>query len=162
MQNAISEYLVTLIKGLKDAEDHALFGMVVDYEPKELKFESYPYGYLVPQDQPADYATTSQNDRREGFSLYICIPLEDEGLPRDEAFDNMRTLTDAVRNAVDETEDLGGLVADSGKSKVFGVVPVTSGWTIVETSTGETLVSRLDIIAKYTYNFRQWYYKEEA
>lgn len=154
MQNAISDYLVNLITELKDAQDHPYFGVVVDYEPKEMKFDSYPYGYLVPQEQPGDYATTSQNDRREGFSLFVCIPLEDQGLPRDQAFTNMRTLTDAVRNAVDQTEDLGGLSADSGKSKVMSVLPVSSGWTIVETSTGETLVSRLDIIAKYTYNFR--------
>lgn len=154
MQNAISDYLKTLITELKDGDDNAYFGQVVDYEPSEMKFESYPYGYLVPQEQPGEYATTAQNDRREGFSFFICIPLEDQGLPRDEAFTNMRTLTDAVRNAIDETEDLGGLSADSGKSKVFGVVPVTSGWTIVETTSGETLVSRLDIIVKYTYNFR--------
>jgi hypothetical protein len=154
MQNAISSYLKTLITNLKDANEHPYFGVVVDYEPKEMKFDKTPYGYLVPQEQPAEYATTNQNDRREGFSLFICIPLEDQGLPRDQAFNNMRTLTDAVRNAVDQTEDLGGLSADAGKSKVMGVVPVTSGWTIVETSTGETLVSRLDIIAKYTYNFR--------
>lgn len=154
MQNAISQYLTELITNLQDDAEHPYFGAVVDYEPKEMKFESFPYGYIVPQEQPAEYATTSQNDRREGFSLFICIPLEDEGLPRNEAFTNMRTLTDAVRNAIDQTEDLGGLTADGGKSKVFGVVPVTSGWTIVETATGETLVSRLDIIAKYTYNFR--------
>lgn len=154
MQNAISNYLTTLIKELKDGSNNAYFGEVVDYEPKEMKFDKTPYGYLVPQEQPAEYATTNQNDRREGFSLFICIPLEDQGQDRETAFDNMRTLTDAVRNAVDETEDLGGLTADSGKSKVFGVVPVTSGWTIVETTAGETLVSRLDIIAKYTYNFR--------
>lgn len=154
MQNAISDYLVTLITAIKDSGNNPMFGEVVDYEPKEMKFDKTPYGYLVPQEQPSDYATTSQNDRREGFSLFICIPLEDQGQDRQTAFNNMRTLTDAVRNAVDETEDLGGLSADGGKSKVMGVVPVTSGWTIVETSTGETLVSRLDIIAKYTYNFR--------
>ena len=154
MQNAISEYLVTLIQGLKDSNDKSLFGEVVDYEPAEMKFESYPYGYLVPKEQPGDYATTAQNDRREGFTLYICIPLEDVGLPRNQAFQNMRTLTDAVRNAVDETEDLGGLTADSNKSRVMSVLPVSSGWTIVESGNGETLLSALDIIVKYTYNFR--------
>lgn len=154
MQNAISNYLKNLFTAMTDGDENPYFGMVVEHEPKDDKFEATPYGYVVPQEQPGEYATTNQNDRREGFSLFICIPLEDENQDRETAFSNMRTLTDACRNAVDETEDLGGLSADNGKSKVFGVVPVTSGWTIVESGAGETLVTRLDIIVKYTYNFR--------
>lgn len=162
MQNEISDYLVNLLENLEDDDGHPALGQVVDYEPAQLKFEASPYAFVTPSRQPGEYDTTSANNRREGFSIYIGIPLEaeeseDETDPnqgRQELFSNMRTLTDLVRNAIDKTEDLNGLTGDAGRSTVYSVVPATSGWSLPQTDAGVTLLSEIEIIVKYSYEFR--------
>jgi hypothetical protein len=152
MQQQISDYLVALIRGLKDDDDNPLFGQVEDHMPKSLVFDKIPYAYLVPEDQPAEFATNKQNDRHEGFKLQICLPLETKSLSRSEAFRKARVLCDAVRDAVDATYDLDGLTSPDHKNTVMDVKPVSSGWGYGESNMGEAIIQQLTINVRYTHN----------
>ncbi len=153
MQDLISKTLVQIISDLRTTGDEKYFHAVLDYLPRGDQ-DGYPVVYLLPEQQPADYDTTAENKRREGFTAHILIPLEDSDVARRKVFNDMRTLSDVIRNAIDQTEDLNGLVTEDQKSRVMSVEPVSGGWEIVEIGTGEFVLQKLDIIVKYTYNFR--------
>lgn len=169
MQQEISDTLVDLITGLVDGDDNPYFGQVVDYEPGADKFDATPFGVLLPRDQPGEYSTTAQNDRHEEFNFYICQPLETYGITfnsegeeiaddatgsRQQLWKDQRILGDAVRNAIDATQDLDGLIGDGGKSRVMAVKPTSAGWQMADTGNGETLITEIKIDVRYSYDFR--------
>ncbi len=153
MMQAISDYLVELLEGLIDENADPILGAIIDYAPGAEAFDATPIAIVLPREQPGEYATTAQNDRMEGFEIFVAIPLE-EGISRKKLFRNMRTISDAIRNAIDDTQDFGGLSSDDGKSRVYGVKPASAGWEFGDIGNGEALICQIDLTVKYTYDFR--------
>jgi hypothetical protein len=160
MQQQLSTALIELIKSIKDEENNDLFAQIVDYMPSDDElFEGTPYGFLVPEQTPADYGTNAQNDRREGFEFHVCIPLESgkdrtDINPRAKVFDDMRKINGYVKNAIDTDETIDGLYSPDMKSHVMEITPVSSGWYFARTGMGETLIATINIIVRYTFNIR--------
>lgn len=166
MQDAISSKLVQVITDIKDANDEAVFAGVYDYDQGDGKYSSWPVAMVLPDDQPAEYATNTDNHRREGFNVFMLLPLGDEGESRAEVYSNMRKLSDYVRNAVDATIDLDGLRAnyvnpanhkqplpqDEGGvplDRVLGVEPASAGWSTVDTPAGIAVMQTVNIVVRY-------------
>lgn len=165
MQDAISTKLVQIVTAIKDPSDNTpAFGQVYDYDPGIDKYDSWPAALILPSDQPGDYSTNKENDRNEGFMVYIMLPIgepdsnqpdpDDEVYSRQERYQTMRMLSDWVRNAIDETQDLDGLRANGGADRVMGVEPASAGWDIVETNAGNTIMVRINVNVRYTHNYR--------
>ena len=136
MQDAISAKLVAIISGIKDSGNNTVFADVVDYDRGDGKYDNWPVAMILPDQQPGDYGDSKDNDRREGFIVYIMLPLEDEGVTRQVSYQNMRKLSDYVRNAIDHTQDLDGLRANNNTDRVMGVVPASAGWDIIDVGRG--------------------------
>lgn len=165
MQDAISSKLVEIISAIQ-YDGGAAFAGVYDYDRGDGKYEETPVAMVLPDDQPADYATTTDNHRREGFNVFIILPLGDVGENRAEVYSNMRKLSDLVRNAVDATIDLDGLRAnfvdpnnhaqplsqDEGGApldRVLGVEPASAGWSTVDTPSGLAVMQTVNIVVRY-------------
>lgn len=151
MQEAISNKLVALFTAARDGDDNPIFGSVIDYDNGEAKFDTWPVCMVLPSDQPADVSTNKENERREGFTAYLMIPIGNTVEERQASYAQMRTTSDQVRNIVDATIDLDGLRANGGLDRVMGVVPASAGWDIIDSSAGATLLVKVEIVARYSH-----------
>lgn len=165
MQDAISSKLVEVISNIQ-YEGSAAFAGVYDYDRGDGKYDEWPVAMVLPDDQPADYATTTDNHRREGFNIFVMLPLGDVGEDRQAVYKNMRQISDLVRNAIDATIDLDGLRAsyvdpnnhavpmakdDGGVplDKVVSVEPASAGWATVDTPAGVAVMQTINIVVRY-------------
>lgn len=165
MQDAASAKLVEIISGIQYEGSNAFAG-VYDYDRGDGKYDAWPVAMVLPDDQPADYATTTDNHRREGFNVFVMLPLGDVGENRQEVYSNMRKISDLVRNAIDATIDLDGLratyvnpsnhaeplpQADGGVplDRVLGVEPASAGWATVDTPAGSAVMQTINIVVRY-------------
>lgn len=153
MQDAISAKLVQIISDIKDANDDTVFADVVDYDRGDGKYDQWPVAMVLPDQQPGDYGDSVDNDRREGFFVYIMLPLEDAGVARAASYQNMRNLSDYVRNAIDHTQDLDALKANDNLDRVLSVVPASAGWDIIDVGNGQTLLTRVQLVVRYSHNY---------
>lgn len=148
MQDAISQKLVQILTGIKDGGGQTMFAQVVDYDDVEAKFEGWPVAMVLPDDMPAELSQNTEVHRREGFNIFIMLPLDTDITKRATDYSNMRKLSDAVRNAIDDTIDLGGLRANGMRDRVLGVTPVSAGWrTITEPVLG--LMTTVNVVVRY-------------
>lgn len=151
MQDAISNKLVALMQAATDVDDNPLFGAVVDYDAGSEKFDTWPVCMVLPSDQPSDYGDNTVNDRREGFTVYVMLPLGDDEALRPQKYRNARIISDRVRNVIDKTIDLDALRANEGADRVMGVAPASAGWDIIESSAGVTLLLRISVSVRYSH-----------
>lgn len=151
MQDAISNKLVELMINATDVDNNPLFGAVVDYDAGSEKFDTWPVAMVLPSDQPGDYGDNTVNDRREGFTVYVMLPLGDNQAERPQKYRNARIISDRVRNVIDKTIDLDALRANDGADRVMGVAPASAGWDIIESSAGITLLLRIQVSVRYSH-----------
>jgi hypothetical protein len=165
MQDAISNRLVEIITGIQ-YDGSAAFAGVYDYDNGSGKYDNWPVAMVLPDDQPSEHGDNTEVHRREGFNVFILMPLGDEGEARQKVYSDMRKLSDLVRNAVDATIDLNGLRAnyvnpnditqplapeDGGKplDKALGVVPASAGWSTVDTPAGIAIMQTVNVTVRY-------------
>lgn len=133
-----SSALVTVLQGV-ELESSAAFADIKTIPT--VVFSGWPAATVVPTDNGAEYADITQNLRIYAFDvdLYYVIQQDTNG-GYQAAFDVMLPLVDETLDAIDNSNDLGGL-ADI-------LMPAPSVWGTVEGSPGTLLRARITVQAK--------------
>lgn len=104
-----------------------------------LVFSGWPAASVVPADNLSEYANIAQNLRTYVFDIdiYYAIGQEASLGGTTKAFTVMMDLVDAVLDALDNSNDLGGF-CDMTR-------PVPSVWSMVQASVGDVLTARITL-----------------
>lgn len=106
---AIKNSLTTILEAVEVGGDTA-FTAVYDYPVENI--EGGPICVLLLEDGDSDFDTNRDNQRTDIFRIDMAMSLELPSgvLSKTEAIDNMYDLIDAVRDALDASQDLSGSV----------------------------------------------------
>jgi hypothetical protein len=100
------------------SDDVSKLAKVYDYTKMDIP--QYPVALVIPSENEADYATTSENRRAWGFTIRLMQELERKGAETTERI--LRELVDETLQSLDEYYTLGG------DADIVRAAPSRWGW----------------------------------
>ena len=137
--NSIKDALITLLQGLEYKSEPA-FAKVTGYYIDS--FNEYPLAVVLLGTTDSNYGSSAQNDRIDNFEINIIVSLEDKGKSLDEAQAYVYDLLDLVRDAIDKSQDLNGLLVYMN--------PTISNSGIIDFGAGEAVNAQVVVQCRYT------------